>query len=45
MHNAQIVKSQNVNYTAPILMLAGLMYFTVNFMLSVLAKRLELKKA
>lgn len=43
VHNMNIVKSQNVNYTMPAFLLVAVLYFLVNFSLSVLAKRLELK--
>jgi putative glutamine transport system permease protein len=44
MHNMNIVKSQNVNYTFPAFLMAGVLYFAVNFVLSRLAGRLELKR-
>ncbi|TJY40647.1 amino acid ABC transporter permease [Cohnella pontilimi] len=43
VHNMNIVKSQNVNYTMPAFLLVAVLYFLVNFSLSRLAKRLELK--
>lgn len=43
-HNMFIVKSQNVNYTLPAFLLTGALYLIVNFVLSTVAKRLELKR-
>lgn len=43
VHNMNIVKSQNVNYTMPAFLLVAVLYFLVNFSLSRVAKRLELK--
>jgi putative glutamine transport system permease protein len=43
IHNMNIVKSQNVNYTMPAFLLVAVLYFLVNFSLSRVAKRLELK--
>jgi putative glutamine transport system permease protein len=43
IHNMNIVKSQNVNYTMPAFLLVAVLYFLVNFSLSRMAKRLELK--
>ncbi|WP_420852174.1 amino acid ABC transporter permease [Paenibacillus hamazuiensis] len=45
MHNAQIVAARDVNNVIPILLLTGLIYFAVNFLLSVVAKRLEARQA
>ncbi|MEB3102901.1 amino acid ABC transporter permease [Ferviditalea candida] len=42
-HNMSVVKSQNVNYTMPMFLLVAVLYFTVNFSLSQLTKRMELK--
>ncbi|NHN32393.1 amino acid ABC transporter permease [Paenibacillus agricola] len=44
MHNAQIINGQDVNFVVPILLLAAVMYFIVNFTLSVVAKRLEARQ-
>jgi putative glutamine transport system permease protein len=44
MHNMFIVKSQNVNYIVPAFLLTGVLYFIVNYALSLAAKRLELKR-
>ena len=43
MHNAQVINAQNVNFIIPIFILAALMYWVVNFALSIAARRLELK--
>jgi putative glutamine transport system permease protein len=44
MHNAQIINGQDVNFVVPILLLAAVMYFIVNFTLSLVAKRLEARQ-
>lgn len=44
MHNAQIINGQNVNFVIPVLLLASVMYFVVNYALSVLAKRMEARQ-
>ncbi|WP_019243854.1 MULTISPECIES: amino acid ABC transporter permease [Bacillus] len=44
-HNAQIINAQSIKYTIPIFLLIAAMYFVVNYALSVVARRLELKKA
>jgi aspartate/glutamate/glutamine transport system permease protein len=41
MHNVQIVGGHNFNYVIPALMLAALLYFGVNYTLSIVARRLE----
>ncbi|MBO0958707.1 amino acid ABC transporter permease [Neobacillus sp. MM2021_6] len=45
MHNAQIIYAQNVNYVIPIFVVVALMYFIVNYCLSLIARRLESKQA
>lgn len=45
MHNAQIVTGHNVTYIMPILLLTMVLYFTVNFLLSLAARRLETRQA
>lgn len=45
MHHAQVINAQNINYVVPIFLLIAVMYFVVNYGLSLLAKRLELKTA
>lgn len=44
-HNGQIISAQSTNYIYPILILVALMYFVVNYGLSQIARRLELKRA
>ncbi|MFH5184235.1 amino acid ABC transporter permease [Paenibacillus sp. TAB 01] len=41
MHNSKIVIGQSYNYTLPILAFVALLYFAVNYALSMAAKRLE----
>jgi aspartate/glutamate/glutamine transport system permease protein len=43
MHNVQIVSGHNFNYAVPMLLLAAVLYFTVNYMLSIVARRMEAK--
>lgn len=43
MHNAQIINGQNVNYMIPTFMLAACMYFIVNYGLSLVSRRLEIR--
>jgi len=43
MHNAGIVIGHGYTYTIPTLLLVALIYFTVNFMLSLVSRRLESK--
>ncbi|TDF96644.1 amino acid ABC transporter permease [Paenibacillus piri] len=43
MHNAKIVIGQSYNYTIPILALVALLYFAVNYALSLAARRMENK--
>lgn len=43
MHNVQIVSGQSPNFPIPLLLLAAVLYFTVNFTLSIFARRLEAK--
>lgn len=45
MHNAKIVMGQKDSYTIPILLLIAVLYFTVNFLLSLVSRRLEHKTA
>ena len=40
-HNAQIINGKNVNYVIPIFLFVAMMYFIVNYSLSVLSRRLE----
>lgn len=41
MHNGQVIYNTKTNYVIPILLLIALMYFVVNFGLSLIARRLE----
>lgn len=43
MHHSKIVYGQSYDYVLPVLMLAAILYFTVNYALSLLAKRFETK--
>ncbi|MEF2966474.1 amino acid ABC transporter permease [Paenibacillus sp. M1] len=43
MHNAQIIIGHSYNYAIPILLLCAVIYFTVNYLLSLLSRRLESK--
>lgn len=45
MRNGQIIYAQNVNYIIPILLMISIMYFIVNYGLSLVARRLEAKQA
>jgi putative glutamine transport system permease protein len=45
LHNAQIINATNVNHIIPIFMMVAVMYFIVNYLLSIVAKRLELRQA
>lgn len=45
LHHAKIVYAQQTSYVIPIFILIALMYFVVNYALSLVAKRLELKNA
>lgn len=44
MNHAQIIYARNVNYVIPIYLLVALMYFIVNYLLSILSRRLEHKQ-
>jgi putative glutamine transport system permease protein len=43
-HNAQIINGQSVNYTIPTYLLVAVMFFVVNFSLSLVARRLETRQ-
>jgi putative glutamine transport system permease protein len=45
MHNAQIIYAQKDTYIIPIIVTVALMYFIVNYCLSLIARRLEIKQA
>lgn len=42
MHNAQVINAQSMNFIIPIFILTALIYFVVNYTLSLVARRLEL---
>ncbi|RDW18644.1 glutamine ABC transporter permease [Oceanobacillus arenosus] len=44
LHHAKIIQAQNTQYVIPIFILIALIYFAVNYVLSLIAKRLELKQ-
>ncbi|MDN4523836.1 amino acid ABC transporter permease [Fictibacillus fluitans] len=44
LHNAQIVNGKNVNYVIPTFLLIAVIYFLVNYSLSLVARRLEIKE-
>jgi aspartate/glutamate/glutamine transport system permease protein len=45
LHHAKIIQAQQNSYVIPIFILIALMYFVVNYALSLIARRLELKTA
>lgn len=45
LHHAKIIQAQQQSYVIPIFILIALMYFVVNYILSLIAQRLELKNA
>ncbi|SMF91633.1 amino acid ABC transporter membrane protein 2, PAAT family (TC 3.A.1.3.-) [Paenibacillus uliginis N3/975] len=44
MHNIQILSGSNYRYVIPALLLASVLYFTVNYLLSIAARRLEARQ-
>ncbi|MFC7680409.1 amino acid ABC transporter permease [Paenibacillus sp. GCM10028914] len=44
MHHIQILSGSNFNYVIPALLLASILYFTINYLLSIVAKRLEARQ-
>jgi len=44
MHNVQILQGHSPNYIIPALILAALLYFAVNYTLSIIARRLEARR-
>ena len=44
-HHGQVIYAQNINYVWPVLILIALMYFIVNYGLSLVARRLEVRKS
>ncbi|EKN68244.1 amino acid ABC transporter permease [Schinkia azotoformans] len=45
LHHAKIIQAQQVSYVIPIFIIIAIMYFVVNYALSLIARRLELKNA
>lgn len=45
LHNAKIIQAQSQQYVIPIFMLIAVVYFLVNYALSLVARRLELRQA
>ncbi|WP_026693085.1 amino acid ABC transporter permease [Peribacillus kribbensis] len=45
LHNGQIIYAQKESYVAPVFIIVALMYFIVNYALSLAARRLELKQS
>ncbi|MDQ0218814.1 amino acid ABC transporter permease [Peribacillus cavernae] len=45
MHNGQIIYAQKDSYIIPIFLIVAIMYFIVNYCLSQIARRLEVKRA
>ncbi|WP_054943759.1 amino acid ABC transporter permease [Paenibacillus ihuae] len=45
MHNAKIVMGQKESFTIPVLLLIAVLYFAVNYLLSLVSRRLEHKTA
>jgi putative glutamine transport system permease protein len=45
LHNGQIIYAQKGSYVIPVFVIVALMYFIVNYALSLVARRLELKQA
>lgn len=41
MHNAQIIYNQKVSYVFPVLLVVALLYFVINFSLSIISRKLE----
>ncbi|RST61653.1 amino acid ABC transporter permease [Siminovitchia terrae] len=45
LHNAQIINGRSVEYVIPTFIIVALIYFTINYILSIFAKRLEARQA
>lgn len=45
LHNAQIINGRSVGYVIPIFLLVAVIYFIINYTLSIIARRLELRQA
>lgn len=41
MHNAQIIYNQKVSYVFPVLLVVALLYFVINYSLSIVSRKLE----
>lgn len=44
LHNAQIIYGQKQSYVVPMFLIIAMMYFIVNYALSIIARRLEVKR-
>ncbi|WP_375346310.1 amino acid ABC transporter permease [Priestia megaterium] len=44
LHNAQIIYGQKQSYVVPMFLIIAIMYFIVNYALSIIARRLEVKR-
>ncbi|WP_230931679.1 amino acid ABC transporter permease [Priestia sp. TSO9] len=44
LHNAQIIYGQKQSYVVPMFLIISMMYFIVNYALSIIARRLEVKR-
>ncbi|MFB6467335.1 amino acid ABC transporter permease [Cytobacillus sp. Hz8] len=45
MHNAQVLYAQKQSFVIPVILIIAIMYFIVNYTLSIIARRLEVKRA
>lgn len=45
LHNGQIIYAQKESYVIPVMVMVSLMYFIVNYVLSLVARRLEIKQS
>lgn len=45
MHNAQVLYAQKQGFVIPVILIVAFMYFLVNYSLSLIARRLEVKQA
>ncbi len=45
MNHVQIINGHNINYVIPTFLFAALLYFAVNYLLSIASHRLENKQA
>jgi putative glutamine transport system permease protein len=44
LHNAQIIYGQKQSYVVPMFLIIAMMYFIVNYALSIIARKLEVKR-